>query len=121
MATISTRRAKPSSSRSSHRCHLVASIDRWTSVLGEDRVLVCFQDDLNTEPRALLDRVCRFLEVDPSGFAPGLDHLLHRRINEGRERPIPPAVADRIRAATADDIAELARRYGEVPGRWLDR
>lgn len=44
-------------------------IERWLEVFPRDRLLILDSQDLRNDPDTMLDRICRFLEVDPFDFS----------------------------------------------------
>lgn len=49
-------------------CRYAGYLDEYMRVLGRERVLPLWFDDLKTDPRATLRRVCRFAGIDPAFY-----------------------------------------------------
>jgi hypothetical protein len=91
----------------------------WRGILGSDRVFVGFYDEVAERPRDLLDRVLRFLGVDPA--EPGYRPEPERRVNVARELEIPRDLERELAVRYLESLRSLAREFGEYPARWLAR
>ena len=67
----------------------------WRARFGDDRVLVCLNDDLRSDPQAYLDRVCDFIGIEkypvPAAAAAG------EKINSINDLPRFPRFARKMR------------------------
>ena len=80
-----------------------AIIDRWQAVIGPDRLLVAFYEELTESPTRLLDRVTELIgatKVDWSAQAP-----VDTRVNAGQGAKIPPAYRDFLMSMYEGEIA----------------
>ena len=91
----------------------------WEGAFGADRVLVLFYEELEAQPLAVVERVCRFFGVP---FQPGaVAKLAGQRFNDAPQAPMPPALAAALAHRLRGPTHALARRYPEQAGPWLQR
>jgi hypothetical protein len=96
--------------RGRSRVDLGSNLRRWRANFPQERLLVCFHDDLRRDPAGFLDRLCAHIGAGP--YPDHLRGLLTSRVNSSaRGIAVPPAIsrylAERFRAETAL-VAELA-------------
>jgi hypothetical protein len=100
----------------------VRTLNTWEGVFGRERMFVGFLDDIEQDPRELLQRLYGFLGV-PGNRAKIPARFLKKRVNASQERrsAIPP----RFEAFLADlylpQLQELSGRFGEPVTGWLRR
>ncbi len=82
-------------------------LERYLSLYSRESILILLYDDLETDPGSYINRLFRFLEVDPSVIVPSLN----RRIN--------PMNLELPRSRILREIAFLIRRYWK-PGKMAD-
>lgn len=91
-------------------------LERLWGCFGRDRVLVLRSDALRTDPAPALDRITRFLGIDP------FEGVRARSANARRyEAPMGDAIGDRLRTAFREEIETLETLLGWDCGDWLDR
>jgi len=89
----------------------------WYELLRRDRMAVFFYDDLEADPRAFADAVCRFIGVPPLVLTPEISHFLDRNeVKYGSRSRVLAYNARRLRywlqGHHAHWVAELLRRAG---------
>jgi hypothetical protein len=99
----------------------IGAIDRWLRHFPQERVFVGFHDRLRESPRAFYDEVCSFLGIDPEAAPPGVLAGLSRRVNQGRELPLPRRFAVHLARRWAGEIDRLCEAYSPYPQRWRER
>ena len=101
------------------RTDYLRTLEIWRGVLGADRVFVGFYDEVADNPAELLERVLRFLGVDPSpaGWTPDLG----RRVNAAEASDLPPDLARELALRYREPLQTLAAEFGAPPARWLAR
>ena len=87
-----------------------AGVRRWVQEYGRENVLIITQDDLSNDPKATMDRVFKHVGLPP------LERLTELRANAsaGPKPEIPPATLAKLRMATAESTAALAKEFGIV-------
>jgi hypothetical protein len=99
------------------RSSYLHSIARWRRFLGEERLLVAFQEDIRTDPRALFRRACRFLGVDETHVPERCDAVVFA----GLGLPMPDEVRDELVRSLGPELRELAAQLGEPAASWARR
>jgi len=98
----------------------IEQIERWEQVFPKESFLFGFFDEIVEAPAQLLERVLRFIGVDPRGEAPP---ELWQPVNDTRPwkveipRPIERYLAERLIGPTR----ALERRFGGYTTGWLAR
>lgn len=105
------------SRESMRRTEYTAMIDRWESVLGRERLLVGFYEELSEDPLHLLAKVAQFLGVAPIDWA--ATARVGARVNAGQRAKMPEPYRDALSEMYREEIARLAERYAPYPERWL--
>ena len=93
------------------------TIDRWLAAFPEERLLMCFYEDVEERPRELLSRIFEHLGLSPDVDWP--DFPTGERVHAGPDAPIPEACRAELEALFADEIARIARRFGGPAGSWI--
>ncbi len=87
-----------------------AGLHGWFDDFGRDNVLVLIHDDLEADPQAFLDRVCRFIGIAPYSLAETA--VGARRINTFSAPPRNPRLARRGRKLR--DWLKKREAYGTI-------
>lgn len=94
-------------------------IDRWQSFFTEKQVLVCFYDDIVSQPEKLLADVLQFIGARSDSTTTGA--ILQRgRVNESPEIDIPANFQQFLREKYHQDLIDLADRLGGPAKLWLE-
>jgi hypothetical protein len=92
---------------------------RWQKYFPEEQILVCYYNDLVSDPEAYVKRICDFLEVSPV-ITPDMAKAMERRIFEGPRVALPEEYRDYLIEKTIDSVKELVDATGHpVPKQWL--
>lgn len=97
------------------------SIDRWTRHLSSERVLIGFFEEISSAPAALLERVLGFLGVEPVPPSASSGSVLESAVNRGGGEAMPEEARAVLTAALADELRQLADRFGEPCVSWKAR
>jgi len=102
-----------------HSCY-AANLNRWESHYPKEQIFIGFQEEISTQPEALLHRLCIFLGIS-SGNAGGYPRA-REHINHKKYPPIRPRLARQLAARLKADTDALHRRL-ETPqtAAWLSR
>ncbi|MCH2161205.1 MAG: sulfotransferase, partial [Phycisphaerales bacterium] len=93
-------------------------LGRWGERIPEDRLFVAFFEEIRENPGDLLQRVCRFLEVDPT---PSDQGTWEQVVRPGRQVNMPDAVRDHLVAMLRPELRQLADRFGSPCTKWCER
>ncbi len=88
----------------------------WGAHFPPDRFFIGFYDDVAAQPALLLERIMRFLGLDP---ARSEARNLERKVHASREAPMPPEIRAYLRQKYEPELIALAQRFGEPVSRWL--
>jgi len=89
----------------------------WEKYFPSDRILYRFYDDLEADPDALLESVCRFLGLR---FEAGLfDDTRGTVVRKSLELEIPPRLRGYLARKYRDEMAALQARFAGHATRWL--
>jgi hypothetical protein len=94
------------------------AIDRWSAFVPEERTFLGFFEEIADDPAALLERVLRFLGVDPN---PSVESPLRSVVNRGEGTPMPDAARSLLVDRLGDELVELDRRFGGPATAWRRR
>ncbi len=101
-----------------HRSAYLDIIARWQKAFSKDQVLVCFYDDISTQPEVLLADVLKFLGAKYDDTT--ISTILNReRVNVSPEMDIPSEFQQFLQAKYQQDLVDLAERYGGPAKLWL--
>ncbi len=101
------------------RSRYAAALDRWGRQVPASRILTAFFEEISSDPRALLGRICAFLEVDPlhESLLAGAASV----VNAGESAAMPAVARETLREHLAEELRELERRFGGPAGAWRRR
>lgn len=88
----------------------------WHQVFGTERLHLLRYEDIQARPRALLTGVAEFLGVDPEGFATFSDEALKRRVFQGRDASLRPALRAELEQLYRLRIQALEHYLGQATG-----
>lgn len=91
-------------------------IDTWERHIPAERMFIGFYDDVVSQPAALLERVSRFLGIDPAK-SPATD--LSRKVHVSREASIPAELRRFLCQKYLPDLRLLSERFGGSATEWL--
>jgi hypothetical protein len=92
-------------------------IDRWRSVVSEDRFYIGIYDTLKADPEKFLVEIITFLGGDPTGLG-ALN--LSKRVNKNPETPMPVEVNKYLKDSYHSEIIKLKKSYQLPVSSWLD-
>jgi hypothetical protein len=96
-----------------------SNLRRWFDHFPRDRLLVCFHDDIRSEPAAVLERVCEFTGL--GAFPAQLRSTLEARVNSSaRGAPPPKAVARHVAERYRSETELVASLVGGHAERWVE-
>ncbi len=98
--------------------HYCRAIDNWTRYFPEEQLLICFFDEISSDPRGLMERILKHIGADTDIDWSTMP--LNEVVNSNPAHAIP----DRFRAFLddlyKDEIRELRRRFSGAPAGWLN-
>jgi hypothetical protein len=106
------------SSGSMRRGSYVACVDNWLAEFPSEQLAVIFFDDIVSDPRGTLCRLCEHLGADPAPFEAAEAATLSVRVFESPLASIRPALLDALRLIYADEIHRVASRFGRDLSDW---
>jgi len=90
------------------------TLRNWTAHYPPESIFVGFLEDVSREPRRLLRRLYRFLDVAAPGRMEGVDQVIHG----GVASTMPSWVGARLAEIYGDLIDDLAERFGGYASFW---
>jgi hypothetical protein len=93
-------------------------ISKWRAYVPDDRFLVIFMDDIETNPQAVLKTICEFLGV---AYRPKLFKKSDNPIHVGEAKPIPPHIEAILKEQLRPVYEGMAQLYPEIGERWMSR
>jgi len=97
-----------------HTCYL-RSLEKWRRFYPDEQIFVGFLDDIHFYPVRLLQRLYRFLEVDPSHTL----EVKRRKINPGFQENMPARLAAQLARTYYEDLQRLSACFGGYTYFWL--
>lgn len=98
------------------QCHYSDQIDRWLTVYPEEQLFVGFFDEIKSDPKALLARICVHIGAETNI---NWDELpLAKVVNQNPGHRIPQRFHDFLDQLYAPEIARLEKRFGEPVTAW---
>lgn len=99
-----------------------ANIRNWRSVFAKDQLLLLFFEDVQSDPRGVLQRVATHIGVEPAFFddhdlVP--DEQLRQPVFNGPQVPIRSSIADYLRAQHENNIRSLGIYLGRDLTSWI--
>ena len=94
-----------------------AVLDGIEGVFSKDQILLEVYEEIHADRHAGLERICRFIGLDPTGLPAG---DLARRYNPSQRADIPEDFRKRLRDQTAPAAAAIAKRVGLMPQAWRE-
>ena len=92
------------------------AIDKWLQYYDEEQLLVCFFDQLKSQPRAFLTRICEHIGASTDIDWDALP--MSRVVNRNPSHPMPDRFREFLESLYADEIAELKRRFPAETAHW---
>lgn len=104
----------------SDRSDYASVIRRWRSALGEDQLFIGYMEEIGTDPRELIDRICAFLSI-PS-FPVALEEDLYGRTNTTARHgaPMPAEVREVLVQDLMPCLEDSATLLGGYADQWLE-
>jgi len=93
----------------------------WRAAFGAERILWLRYELITDDPRALLEAVCRHLDVDAGFYARTQPAQLAQRVYAGPGQPLRESLLPALREIYRPRIARLAEYLGTDLGAWLAR
>jgi len=100
-----------------YRSDYYRTIQNWSSCFPKDQILVCFFDDIVSQPQLLIKKILTFLNVDPAFPFPIIK--LNVKVNVSREIKIPESVKCYLARKYYPEVKKLiplVNGYSEI---WL--
>lgn len=98
------------------QCHYSDQIDRWLSIYPEKQLFVGFFDEIKSDPRGLLAKVCLHIgartDIDWDALP------LAKVVNQNPAHPIPQRFRDFLNELYAPEISRLEKRFGAPVTAW---
>ena len=96
----------------------VSSIERWLGRFPPSQLLIAFYDEIEEQPRILMQRVLDFLGASVTDA----DKLasISTRFNTGELAAIPATLHRELAELYVEQTRVLAQRFGKYPQRWLE-
>lgn len=91
---------------------------RYRRIAGPDGLLLLSFDELRTDPQALLQRSARFLGLDDFTFEIRPPSNVRSAVNDSTSFRLPEVERAWLRAALAEDMGTLGRKYGFDVSGW---
>ena len=92
----------------------LGTLENWGAFYSEDRIFVGFLEDVRFRPEELLERLYRFVDVDPSFEPPRPGKRVHTRATG----EMPATVAEHLARAYLGEIRRLRERFGGYASFW---
>ncbi len=100
------------------RSDYIRTIDNYTSVFGNEQILICFYDAISDNPETLMNDILKHICGDTSI---SIGHLnLKSRVNESRTIDRPKEVEDHLKNKYHSQIKELSEKYGGYFTKWYE-
>lgn len=94
-------------------------LETWLGVFPGEQLAVVLVDDIASDPRSVLRRICVHLGVDDRRFADGNEAGLKTPVFEGSKARIRPALLATLRSLYEAEIRGLSQRLGRDLKHWL--
>lgn len=91
---------------------------RYHKLAGPEGLLLLNFDELRSDPQALLQRSARFLGLDDFTFEIRPPSNVRSAVNDSTSFRLPPVERAWVRAALAEDMGTLGRKYGFDVSGW---
>ncbi|EGX99435.1 sulfotransferase, putative [Nitrospirillum viridazoti Y2] len=95
------------------------AILRWQSVFPAEQLMVALFDDLRSQPRAFLSRLCGHIGIDAGVYAAMPEEALRQVVFEGPSAPLPPPLRRALIDQYAGPVEALAHLLGMDLSHWL--
>ena len=93
-------------------------LKRWQAVFPPEQLLLLFYDEITDHPDALLNRICNFLNLDPSKI-PQNSEQQQKRINSSFEKDIPRELEKTLIDHFYPMVEQLSNQHGGYFSNWL--
>lgn len=92
------------------------AIDKWLEFYDKDQLLVCFFDELKSNPRSFLTAVCEHIGASTDIDWDSLP--MSRVVNRNPSHPMPEKFRSFLTDLYRDEIAELKKRFPQQTKQW---
>lgn len=98
------------------RTNYVKTLMTWEKYFGSN-VLPLFFDDIVNDPRTMIKKVYRFLNLDDSDLY--IPDSIDKKVHVGQEMSIPYKYHKELYSIYSDQLQELSNRFDSYPTKWL--
>lgn len=99
------------------RSNYVNMIINWKQFFGQEKLHICFYDDIQTKPEVFLQNIAKFLKVNDN-----FNHdFMTKKVNVSIKKDIPKSIEYYLANKYAEELKELSKIVPIYPQKWLDR
>ena len=100
-----------------YRSDYFRTIQNWSACFPKKQILICFFDDIVTQPQQLIKKILTFLNVDPT--IPTPNNKLNVKVNASREKHIPEMVNRYLAKKYYPEVMKLVPLVSGYSEMWL--
>ena len=99
------------------RSDYVNMIHNWNQVFGQEKLHICFYDDIQTKPEVFLKNIAQFLKVSNN-----FNHnFITKKVNVSIKKDIPKSIEYYLANKYLEELNELSKIVPIYPQKWLNR
>lgn len=100
------------------RSDYLSIIERWSSHLDKEQLLVVYYDEISNAPDKLYAKLTTFLDLEPE-HAISLDFA--KKVNASKPETLPEWLADHLKAQYLPALERMAVKLGDYPASWYEK
>ena len=93
----------------SERSDYQSIIENWESVIGKERLLILFYDDISQQPLSVLEKACNHIEV---AFDASLFQNTSSKVFPGFDASLPDELRDKLKARHSSTVKYINDNFG---------
>lgn len=100
-----------------YRNNYLNTINTWTRVFPENQILICFFDEIKSDPNNLLNRILNFLEIEYTEqfkFP-----MINKKINVSKKIKMPDEIKFYLTEKYKDQILGINKMFGGYTDEWV--
>ncbi|MDB3988881.1 sulfotransferase [Pseudomonadales bacterium] len=99
------------------RSDYLSIINRWSSRLAKDQLLIVYYDEISNNPAKLYAKIAKFLDLDPGR---SMSSSFAKKVNASKPETLPGWLAEHLKAQYISALKQMALQLGDYPAAWYE-
>lgn len=99
------------------RSDYLSIINRWSSRLAKNQLLIVYYDEISNDPAKLYAKLINFLDVDLEHF---MGSNFAKKVNASKPETLPDWLAEHLKTQYLPALKQMALQLGDYPASWYE-